>query len=121
MFALVPGLSEPYQERISRTRAVARWPADGGTEAFGATAVSGFIGSSIVRAVLRHQARTAPHQASETAAYRAAPRSPVSSFRMTHTGIEERSGRRWSLSRKDSRKTSHFSAGRILGAMPPPR
>src|SRR5258705_1965224 len=59
MFAFVPGLSEPYQERISRTRAVARWPPCGVAEAFGATAVSGFIERSIVRAVLRHQAPTA--------------------------------------------------------------
>src|SRR5439155_8187695 len=50
MFVLVPGLSELYQERISRTRSVERRvPAACAADAFGARTVSGFIGASIVR------------------------------------------------------------------------
>src|SRR6059036_2540722 len=50
MFVLVPGLSDPYQERISRTRSVERFPPAACAEgAFGARAVSAFIAASIVR------------------------------------------------------------------------
>lgn len=50
MFVLVPGLSDPYQESISRTRSEERCPpAAWAAGALAARTVSGFIAASIVR------------------------------------------------------------------------
>ena len=51
----------------------------------------------------------------------AAPSNPAFGFRMTFTGIREIKASIGDLPRNDCKKHGHRSAGRMRGAIPPPR